>query len=130
MKKAKTTIFFLIASFTWRLLYADVPIPLEEKIDLEPHEDESIVIERMIQLTEEQQAAQIKLKFLINEIKHNQKLFLKGDQTKLHAHYMIEAAKESLQIIKKYHLQHLFSSDFMEDLALFSQIGTKEKPSL
>ena len=57
VKKAKVITIFLSAFLTWDSLYPDVKIPekgLVEKIDVEPHEDELLVIDRMISLTEKQ----------------------------------------------------------------------------
>ena len=36
---------------------------------------------------------------------------------------MIESAVEILDLVKIYYLEHLFSLDFMEDLAVFREIG-------
>jgi len=128
-KKAKILKFFLLLFYPYMAVYGNPIIPqshLEEKIDMEPHEDELITTDRMIRLTKKQLEAQERLKILINEIRRNKELFLKGESSKLHAYYMIQAAKESLSIIRAFHLEHLFSSDFMEELALFNQVGTRE----
>lgn len=125
MKKAKFVTFFLSTCLAWKALYPDVKI-LEEKIDVEPSEDELISIDRMVKLTEKQQEAQLRLKDLIVDLRHNKEQFMKGEECKLYAHYMIRAAKESLFIIKTYHLEHLFSSEFLEELAIYTKIGTKE----
>ena len=126
-KKAKILLTLITAHFA---LYADVRIPensLEEKLDLHPQEDEVIVIERVIHLLEKQQKDQKKLKDLIVELRHNQDLFMQGEPTKIHAKLMLKAASESLQIIKKYHLEHLFSSEFLEELAILSSVGKEPK---
>jgi hypothetical protein len=128
MKKAKQTSLFLSGLLSLNALYADPLIPentLSEKINLAPAEDELITIDRIILLTEKQLEAQKKVKDLIEEIRQNQEMFLKGEESKLHARYMLRAAKECLELIRAHHLHHLFSSDFMEELALFSQIGSK-----
>lgn len=124
MKKAKIRILFL--SLSCLSLYADEKIPqtpLIEKLDLEPAEDELITIERLIHLTEEQMQAQKRIKNLIIEIKHNKEMFIKNSDSKLHALYMISAAEECLSLIRRYHLYHLFSSDFMEELTVFAKVG-------
>jgi len=132
MKKAKRTIFFLNAFVSPFLglgaLYADPQIPensLNEKINLEPTEDELVTIDRLILLTEKQLKAQKKIKILIGEIRHNKEMFLKGEESKLHAKYMIHAANKCLNLIQSHHLYHLFSSDFLEDLAIYNAIGSK-----
>ena len=90
---------------------------------MEPREDELVILERMIRLTEEQQKAQIQLKILICNFRKNKELFMKGEPSKLHALYMIESATQAHRIIRTYHLEHLFSSDFIEELALLANIG-------
>ncbi len=132
-KNAKSITIFFIANLASFALYAEPQIPqtnLEENFDLEPHEDELLTLDRMISLTEKQQIAQKKLKILINEIRRNKEIFMKGDQSKLHAFYMIRDARESLQLIRQHHLEHLFSSDFMDELALLAQIGSKASPGI
>lgn len=126
------TIFFT-AIFATLGLYADPIIPetpFQKNPDLEPHEDELVVVERLIEMTKKQQIAQEKLKNLITKMRHNQELFLKNEYSKLHAHYMVSAAREIQEIIREYHLEHLFSFEFLEEVALFTQIGKKESPSL
>ncbi len=128
-KKAKVVTIFLNLFFAWNALYADVKIPekaLIEKIDIEPDEDELIMLDRMIFLTQNLQQAQVELKKIIVELRLNEEKFLKGDQCKLYAHYMIRGAKEALSIIRTYHLEHLFPSRFIEELAIYTKIGTKE----
>lgn len=122
------TIFFSILVLSSGLYSAPfIPdTPFEKKIDLEPHEDELVAIERMILLTEQQQIAQKKLKILLTALRKNKELFLKEGNSRVHARYMLDAAEESLKLIRTYHLDHLFSSDFMEELALFAQVGKKE----
>lgn len=126
----RTIFFTLILTFVG--LYADPIIPetpFQKKIDLEPGEDELIAVERVIKMTEKQLEAQCKLKILIAEYRKNRDLFVKEEHSKLHARYMIRAAKEIQQIIRTYHLEHLFSSDFIEELAVLNQVGKKEVPS-
>ncbi|NGX60291.1 MAG: hypothetical protein KR126chlam3_01462 [Chlamydiae bacterium] len=130
MKKAKIPIIFFSLIIASSALYAELRIPetpLQEKIDLEPHEDELLTVERMIALLEDQLVAQKKIKILIQEMRHNKEMFLKGEESKLHALYMIQAGKECLDLIRAHHLYHLFSSDFMEELAIFTKIGTKHE---
>ena len=108
-------------------LYADAPIREnrdEEKKSSHLYEGELIVMDRLIDLHKKQVADQEQLKCLIVELKHNQELFMKGDQSKIHARLMLKAARQSLRIIEKQRLQHLFSPEFLEELAILSQVGT------
>lgn len=128
VKKAKIPILFLSLCLSYIGLYADLEIPytpLVEKVDMDPHEDELVAIERMILLTEQQIIAQKKIKNLITEMRHNKEIFLKSEDSKLHALYLISAAEECLDLIRKHHLYHLFSPDFMEELAVFAKVGKK-----
>lgn len=84
-----------------------------------------MAIERLIVLTEKQVMAQKEVKKLILTFRQDKELFLLGDQSKLHAHYMISSASQILALVQTYHLEHLFSSDFMQELALFNKIGKK-----
>lgn len=132
VKNAKVVKIFLLILGCFPL-YGRPLIPetsFQEKFDLEPQEDALAALDRMIDLTEKQQTAQKKLKKIIVAVRKNKELFIKGDQSKLHAYYMIQSAKEGLTLIKAYHLQHLFSSDFLEELTVFAQLANKEKPSL
>ena len=126
MKKAKIANFFLTAIFSLNALYAEVQIPetpLIEKIDLEPHEDELDTVKRMILYTKRQEKALKRIETLILEVRRNKEMFLKSEESKLHAYYMIKAARECQTLIRAFHLTHLFSSDFIEELAVFSQVG-------
>lgn len=99
-----------------------------EHLDLEPQEDELVAIERMIELTDRQLAAQKRIKNNLVELKRAQEMFIKADGSKLHAHYMITAAKEILSLIDQFQLSHLFSSGFIEELTILTQFGTKTSP--
>ena len=119
------TIFFTLI-LTSIALYAEPVIPetfFQKKIDLEPQEDEVVAVERMLNILSSQEEALLRIKDLIIDLRKNKEYFLKGDLSKLHARYILEGAAEILSLVRAYHLEHLFSSDFMEDLAVYSQIG-------
>lgn len=99
--------------------------PFLETIDLEPSEDEGVVIDRLIRMTKKQLQAQERIKILLSQLHHDKELFLKGDQSKLHAKYMIDSAHEMLCLICSYKLQHLFSKEFIEELTFYSEISKK-----
>ena len=132
-KKAKTVTLFFSLIWACNALYAQVRIPesrLCEKMDLDPNEDELISLQRIIDHTEKRQKAQERLKFLLVELKKNKEQFLQGEPNKIHAWYMIKAAHEGLEIIKQYNLHHLFTSDFIEELAVLNQVGNRDSPAL
>lgn len=126
--KAKYAKIFLLLLFPLISVYPNPHIPdspFLESIDIEPSEDELVVIERLIRMTEKQLQAQKRIKILIGQMYHDRELFLKGDQSKIHAKYMIDSASEMLSLIRLYRLQHLFSPEFMEEVTLYNQIGKK-----
>lgn len=126
--KAKYAKIFLLLLFPLVPVYPNPYIPdtpFLESIDIEPSEDELVVIERLIRMTEKQLQAQKRIKILIGQMYHDKELFLKGDQSKIHAKYMIDSASEMLSLIRLYRLQHLFSPEFMEEVTLYNQIGKK-----
>lgn len=126
--KAKYAKIFLLLLFPLVPVYPNPYIPdspFLESIDIEPSEDELVVIERLIRMTEKQLQAQKRIKILIGQMYHDKELFLKGDQSKIHAKYMIDSASEMLSLIRFYRLQHLFSPEFMEEVTLYNQIGKK-----
>jgi len=55
--------------------------------------------------------------------------FSESDVSKQQARRMVNAAKDVLEIITEQHLQYLFSSDYMEELLLFSSIAGKNRPT-
>jgi len=130
-KKAKLLKFFFLL-FTTSLFGAPI-IPQTswpERIDVEPQEDELIAINRIISLTQKQQEAQLELKKSLIQLKEAREMFLKADGSKLHAIYMMRAAKVALPIIKTYHLDHLFTDDFMEELTILAQLGKNKAPNV
>lgn len=126
--KAKYAKIFLIFLFPIFSVYPNPYIPdspFLEKLNLEPSENEMIVIDRLIRITEKQLAAQKRIKILIGQMYHDKELFLKGGQSKIHAKYMVDAASEILGLIRLCKLQHLFSSEFMEELTVYDEIRKK-----
>ena len=57
-----------------------------------------------------------------------QEEFFRGNQSKPHAAQMLLSAKHILDLIQELHLAHLFSLNYLEELVLFSAIGTKQLP--
>lgn len=126
--KAKYAKIFLILLFPLVSVYPNPYIPdspFLEKIDVEPSENEMVVIDRLIRMTEKQLSAQKRIKILIGQMYHDKELFLKGDQSKIHAKYMIASASEILALIRQYKLQHLFSLEFMEELTVYNEMRSK-----
>lgn len=102
---------------------------LSEKINVNPIEDEIVLIEDLLRSTEKQLEIQKKLKILMIEFKKQKDLFIKGLQSKKHASLMVVTASKIMDLISSGHLQHLFSSEYLEELALFTSIANKHRPS-
>ena len=92
-------------------------------------EDEVARIDHLIAATEEKLDQQKALRKLILLLHDQEEQFFKGDQSKAHAKKMVDSARQILEIIQKSHLEHLFSSEYLEELALFSSIAGKTSPA-
>ena len=100
---------------------------LIKSLDIEPAEDEIVTIERLLVATEKQLACQKQIKNLMTRFKDEKELFMKGESSKLHARYMISTASQMHRLICNHGMERLFASDFLEELALFTAIGKKER---
>jgi hypothetical protein len=105
-------------------LAADLSRSEEEEI-LAPKENEAEIIEHLIQSTQSKLEEQKELKTLILLFREQEERFFKGDQSKEHTTKMVGCARQILEMIRSSHIEHLFSSEFMEELALFSSIAGK-----
>lgn len=92
-------------------------------------EDEVAAVEHLIQITSIQLEKQKELKALMLEFREQQDTFFQGDQSKAHASKMVGTAHKILEMIKQSRIQHLFSSEYLEELALFSSIASKTAPA-
>ena len=91
--------------------------------------DEIKAIDSLIVQTEKQLQVQKELKEQMVLFKKQKEEFLKGKETKAHAATMLMNANKILETINQNNLQHLFSSDYLEELAFFSSIASKQAPS-
>lgn len=103
-------------------------ISLEEP-PLSTAEDEIARIDHLIAVTEEKIIEQKALRELMKRLHEQEEQFFKGDQSKVHAKKMVDSASQILEIIKGSHLEHLFSSEYLEELAFFSSIAGKASPA-
>jgi hypothetical protein len=99
----------------------------EERI-VAPAEDEVETLQHLIALTEHQLTVQKQLRNLMTDFKKQKDRFFKGDQSRKHSLKMVKTARNILQIVTESHLQHLYSSEYMEELTLFSSIAGKNTP--
>lgn len=88
-------------------------------------EDEVVVVERLIQSTEEQLRLQEHLKELMISFQKRKESFIQGDQTKKNASLMVRTAREILEIITNQHWQFHFSKIYLDELTIFSSIAGK-----
>jgi hypothetical protein len=119
MKKCLLCLFLVVASSL---------TALEEPL-LSTVEDEIARIDHLIAATEEKVVQQRALRELMLRLQVQEEQFFKGDQSKAHAKKMVDSASQVLELIKASHLEHLFSSTYLEELALFSSIAGKTSPA-
>ncbi|NGX45212.1 MAG: hypothetical protein K940chlam2_00355 [Chlamydiae bacterium] len=127
-KKTRLGIFILMLSMAPLMSGAVVPTQiLIKSLNVEPAEDELVTIEKLLRATKKQLEVQEQLKILINRFNEEKELFVKGAKSKLHARYMISTAAHIDHKIRQHGMEPLFASDFLEELALFTAIGKKER---
>jgi len=97
------------------------PIALSSQNELE-------VIGNLILSTQGQLEKQIELKRIMIEFNQQEEDFVNGLQTKAHAAKMVRTARKILEMITDLHLQHLFLSQYMDELTVFASIAGKNTP--
>jgi hypothetical protein len=91
-------------------------------------ENEIEVMGHLIDATQQKLDEQQALKKLMIVFQEQQERFFRGDQSKEHASRMVHSARQILDLIKDAHLTHLFTSEYLEELTLFSSIAGKSAP--
>ena len=94
-----------------------------------PREDEVAAMDHLIEVTEKQAKIQKELRILMVQFKEHQEVFFKGEQTKQRAYQMVMTASQILAMISEHHMQHLFASEYLQELAMCSSIAGKSKPT-
>lgn len=102
-------------------------VPAEHAL-AKPAQDELSILEGVLARTLKQLDNQKKLKDLMIQFKIQKKAFAQGNETKQHAFEMVKTASQILDILSDEQLKHLFPSDYLEELALFSSIANKSRP--
>lgn len=92
-------------------------------------EDELAVLDSLIVRTTKQLDKQQALKDLMIQFKVQKEIFTQGNHSKQHAGEMVKTAKKILEILTDENMKHLFSSVYLEELALFSSIANKNRPA-
>lgn len=112
------------------LLFASIgfsSVPDEHTL-AKPLQDELSILESLLIRTLKQLDNQKKLKDLMIQFKIQKKVFAQGNETKQHAFEMVKTASQILDLLSDEQLKHLFPSEYLEELALFSSIANKSRP--
>jgi hypothetical protein len=86
-------------------------------------------MDHLVASTEKHLEQEKRLNTLMRQFDAQKTLFIEGEQTKGHTALMVHTATRILEAIAAEHLQHLFSQEYLEELAFFSSIASKHKPS-
>jgi hypothetical protein len=92
-------------------------------------QDEIVAVNHLIEATQKRVVAQQVLREKMLLFYDQKERFIQGDESKLHASQMVRTAHQILSAIREQRLQYLFSSQYLEELALFSSIAEKNKPT-
>lgn len=92
-------------------------------------EDELVIIDGLINRTHKQLEMQKSLKDLMIQYKVQKEIFTQGNHSKPHAFEMVKTARKILDTLDVEKMKHLFPSDYLEELALFSSIANKNRPA-
>jgi hypothetical protein len=114
--------------FIYFLLISNIcftAVPQEQALSNPSMADELTILDGLIKRTQKQLASQMQLKDLMIQFKVQKQLFTQGNQSKKHAFEMVKTASQILDILGNEQLKHLFSTDYLEELALFSSIASK-----
>lgn len=88
-------------------------------------EDEIKAIDQLIQTTAEQLEVQKHIRELMLQFQKLKEEFVQGKQTKSHTAQMVKTARQIYELITANHLEHLFTKDYLDELAFFSSIAGK-----
>lgn len=102
---------FLLTSLSLSLFSLDSP--------------ELISISHLIEITKQNAEIQEKIRVELIDYQKINKEFLKNPDDKELLFQMIKKADHLFENIKQAHLTQIFSSDFLKELTLFSQIASK-----
>ena len=91
--------------------------------------DEIAVVSELVERTERQLLLQKQLKNLMSDLNNQERVFLEGNESKIHVSLMTDTALQILKLIEENHYADLFPSPYMEELRLFAKIAQKKTPS-
>jgi len=86
-------------------------------------QDELLVIEELIQTTKKNLDSQQKLHTLVVEFNQSREAFIANPDSGRLATALVKQAMRLYNYLQKEHVTHLFSSDFLSELAFYNQVG-------
>lgn len=86
-------------------------------------QDEILVIEELIDTTKKNLDSQQKLHTMIVEFKQAREAFIANPDSGKLATKLVRQAMRLQNYLQKEHVSHLFSSDFLQELAFYNQVG-------
>lgn len=89
--------------------------------------DEIMALDNLIVVTEQNLAAQKKLREQISSFQAFKQQYLKNLDSRESAYNMIQSARLVLQSIKNNYLEQMFSPEFISELTFFSQLASKQE---
>lgn len=106
----------------------DLPPPLHPRIlQKENGISELSKLDHLIEITTKNLETQKRLRDYLMDYKQLEKNYLKNPQDKTLLFRFVKTARQLLNTIKENHLEHIFSSEFMNELNLLSQITNKKR---
>ena len=91
--------------------------------------DEVSAVEELISVTKDKLAEEEKLKKLLLDFRLCRAQFSHNSESKELAFKLVSTARKILEIVKNEHLEHLFPSDYLEEITFFSSIAAKNQPA-
>jgi hypothetical protein len=101
----------------------------EKTLALRTDEDEVVILEHLIESTQNRLLVQSRLKDLMIQLKDQKERFIRGEESKQYALQMVKTAREVLKVIQEERIESMFSSDYIEELKVFAAIASKSSSS-
>lgn len=127
--------FFLISLFVASFVAVThhavaIQVPQSSLMEREPSlnaEDEIAAMNHLLDNTSHQLEIQKQMRQLMEDFRRQKEEFIQGNETKSHVAKMVRTARQIYESITAYHLQYLFSQEYLEELLFFSSIAGKNK---
>lgn len=89
-------------------------------------EDELDTMDRLIALTSEQLEAEKELRAHMGQLSQLKSQFYAGKDTPAQAKKIVHTARRIYHMIEDFHLQHVFSPEYLEEISFFTSLARKE----